>query len=357
MKIAGASSVSGILYTFLAVSSISSLAFGQITSAPNLSTVTSATSKTATSSGKASSTASGSTSGATSTGSSTGSGSGSSTGTGTSSTGTQTVPSLTSSSAAAGLTGLPKLSNGYTIPTASVPETTNAPYMQSSSLPEGTVFIVVGAILGFMATTVLVWRTMTAWSLHRAMNRAAMSDSRMDKKSLFRTPAPPMYKYSDRESKASLSNFGGKAKKNVFGGLSDPASSQSLFFSPTAGAAGSSAGNAGNRNSSYLPAGYYAAGASAPGDGHGSTYIGSQPGRESISLTDLAPQSHGYARHAEYNSSPPDSPAFNPVSSGRNRGLSTSSLDLRLPNGRAPSAVLDDLFDGSAENLPRQGRH
>ncbi|EPE32889.1 hypothetical protein GLAREA_05901 [Glarea lozoyensis ATCC 20868] len=258
------------------------------------------------------------------------------------------------------LTGLPTLSGVYKIYPASVPPTQNAPYMQKSTLPEGTVFIAVGSILGFMALGVLLWRALVAWSLHRSVKRAAMHQNMTDSKALFRTPVAPFYKdYHDRDSTISLGGLGksGKKNKGEKGGLPRPstanglASTSSLFWSPTAGAAASGTGGlntAGNRASSYLPAGYYAAGASSPANGQSHISLGHG---NNISMSNLGPGSAaGLARPRSVGQTPPDSPH---LTSSRGHMASSSTLNLNSAyNGdqRAPSAYLEDLFDG--ENGP-----
>ncbi|KAL3418219.1 Vacuolar membrane protein [Phlyctema vagabunda] len=262
----------------------------------------------------------------------------------------QTVPVITGGSSAANLpSGLPKLSGGYTVIPASVPPTNNAPYMQVSSLPEGTVFIIVGSILGFFGMSVLLWRGLVAWSLHRSVKRANMQQYMpVDAKSQFRTPAAPFYKYTDRDSTISLSGLGkgGKKSGRPQSGTMPAASASSLFFSPTAGVSNTP----GNRGSNYLPAGYYAAGASAPGNGQGTTNVSPGPYQSNISLSNLEPRpaSQGYSRTV---SSPPGSPGYHPHHA---YGASGSSLNLNQPPGeqRTPSVYLDDLFDGSGPPPP-----
>ena len=128
--------------------------------------------------------------------------------------------------------------------------------------------------------------------------------------------------------------------------------SSTLFFSPTAKSGLPSA--SANRSSGYLPAGYYAAGASESGGGVAGT------GRP-ISMADFTggnisrPQSQGYQRaFSNYSAgpSPNDSPMLQAtnlpdVLYGRldtTAGASTASLGARS-EGRAPSAYLDDLFE------------
>lgn len=252
---------------------------------------------------------------------------------------------------AAGPTDLPQIPGGYKIPVAQVPPTLNAPYMQVSKLPAGTVFIVVGAILGFLALAVILWRGLTVWALKRSVKRAAKANNIQDTKALlnFRPPAAPVYnRYSDRDSTLSLANLRKSPKPTRPTTSSGAAPGQSLFFSPTAGG---SMLNPGNRNSGYLPSGYYAAGAAAPGNGSGMAHLGGSglTAREAISLSNLGPQAKGYARAQSLGTTPPDSPRVGPaLSPGAQHGmhLSTSTLDLtQRPGGRAPSAYLEDLFD------------
>jgi hypothetical protein len=224
--------------------------------------------------------------------------------------------------------------------------------MQTSNLPEGTVFIAVGAILGFFGFSVLMWRGLVAWSLHRSVKRAAQHQNMAaDTKALFRAPPAPFYKYSDRDSTISLSGLGHKGgKKANRPSTAGAASSSSLFFSPTAGAAGAGLSNPGNRGSNYLPAGYYASGAAAPGNSQSHIPVGGQGHGSSISLSNLGPQ-QGYSRARSIDV--PGTPSY-----ASQAGM-TSSSTLNLNRGyggeeRAPSAYLDDLFDGE-EPLPLPG--
>lgn len=346
-------------------SAILAVAFAMSASAassdlPNLSTATQGTAT-----GKASNTASTTkgapTSSAATTGStgSTSAGAVTITGSGDSGTATGTIPSITGTAAATtggALTGLPTLSGAVQPVTVTVPNLSNAPFMQTSNLPDGTVFIVVGAILGFMAVSVLLWRGMVAWALHRSVKRAASQQNMDDKNALFRTPGPPpapFYKYSDRDSTISLSGLGHKSKKSNRPGTGGAnASTSNLFFSPTAGAAGGGVGP-GNRGSNYLPSGYYAAGASAAGNGQGHVPIGGH--NQSISMSALRPESQGYGRARSMGHSPPDSPG---LSAERGHMASSSTLNLNQGYGgneRAPSAYLEDLIDGDNTVPPGHG--
>ncbi|PQE26056.1 hypothetical protein CJF30_00000785 [Rutstroemia sp. NJR-2017a BBW] len=146
----------------------------------------------------------------------------------------------------------------------------------------------------------------------------------VDQKALFQNPGQPFYKYADKESTISL---GGMGKGAHAGG-----------------------NNAGNRASSYLPAGYYAAGASAPANGQSMAHLGD---RQSISMSNLAPSSSYLPGHS-MGPSPPGSPGY------ASHSDYPSQLDLNRGGGggdgnvRAPSAYLDDLFDGDGPIPPPQ---
>jgi len=269
--------------------------------------------------------------------------------TGSGSSAAQVTASVSSTSDDGALTGLPTLTGGYVVVAPSVPPTANAPYMQTSKLPEGTVFIAVGAILGFLAMSVLLWRSMIAWALHRSVQRAALQQNMSDTKTLFGSipgPAAPFYKYTDRDSTLSLAGLApkGKHRRRPSTSHAPVASTSNLFFSPTAGAAGAGLANPGNRGSNYLPAGYYAAGASAVGNGHSHVPLGAGHG-PAIPLSNLGSQSQGYSRARGMGTSPPDSPAF--VASTGAHMASNSTLDLNRIHGqqRPPSSYLEDMFD------------
>ncbi|AEO56929.1 hypothetical protein MYCTH_2302452 [Thermothelomyces thermophilus ATCC 42464] len=251
-----------------------------------------------------------------------------------------------------------------TYPPPTIPPTRNAPFMNHSTLPDGTVFIAVGAILGAFGVAILLWRAIVACLLHRSVERAALAQHAANNgrgaadKNAASFPAPPaqFYKYLERESSASLAGagVGGSTGRRTNRGPTPSAtpSQTNLFFSPTA--AGSSSGMGGtNRDSArYLPSGFYAsASPAAGGHGHGN----------SISMTTLRPSSRG--RGGQLGPSPPESPDVGPRVMSRN--FSTSSLNLNhppSPGHRAPSAYLDDLLDEqpgmfppAAGNAPSQG--
>ena len=275
---------------------------------------------------------------------------------------TSTNAAKASSTDAAALSGLPKLAqDNYPAPT--VPPTANAPFMQKSNLPDGTVFICVGAALGFIGFLVLAWRGLVAWSLHRSVKKAAIAQSAKyarvgdpranpgKMKSPYFSPGPGSTLSLDQLGAMGAGGKGASKHQSGHG---------SLFFSPTAGA-GMQAPS--NRGSGYLPAGYYAAGNQAPGGGSGMTHVGG--GNGAIGLSNLGPQSHRYSRARSTGPSPPGSPSLPPSRGGESTyggrlstaGLtmhaSNSSLNLSAaPQSRAPSAYLEDLFENHPPGTP-----
>jgi hypothetical protein len=256
---------------------------------------------------------------------------------------TQSSATATSSQSIFRLTGLPTLA-GAGIPTVVVPNTQHAPYMQKSSYPEGTVFIAVGAVLGFMGVAVLMWRVFAVWALHRSVKRSALVQGEYSDKPLGRSPGGAVYQHANASSTLSLDalNSPNLSKGEKTHSIYRPGTSggnkqnpSSLFFSPTAGAGVHSTtnltSNLTNRSSSYLPAGYYAPGASIPAAGQSTTQIGGLPG-----VFATGPAASGYTRARSIGTSPPASPSlapshggFSDVPIGRNsssRGNDTNSF-------------------------------
>lgn len=155
----------------------------------------------------------------------------------TSSTTQQSVPSITSNNG--DTPALPTLPGSYSYPPPAVPPTKNAPFMQKSNLPQGTVFIAVGAILGAFAVAILIWRIVVSYLLHRSVRRATLAQQVANDKNSYPPPAAPFYKYSDQASSVSLSNApAARSARKSRGPIPSSTPSQSnLFFSPTAPAA------------------------------------------------------------------------------------------------------------------------
>ncbi|KAI1607304.1 GTPase-activating protein [Pyrenophora tritici-repentis] len=282
------------------------------------------------------------------------------------------------------LVGAPTLA-GVGIPEIKVPDTAAAPFMQKSNLPDGTVFICVGAILAFFGAAVLVWRSLVAWSLHRSVKRAAIAQNMADIKSMSTVPGKKrgMYNVVGANSTMSLDHLNaapiGKSSK-TFAGAPAQRSQSSLFFSPTAGGATGVRESMANRSSTYLPAGYYASGNSAPAAGSPQMHVGGQNPNNLSALSLNTPGNRFSTRSAI---SPPESPSLPPSRGGYSRappsrdGLpmynrnsvatlgqpgntrsmygnaheSASQLSLNVPGGsnvpggRTPSGYLEDLFE------------
>ena len=231
---------------------------------------------------------------------------------------TTTATFTTGSSASSTVSGLidaPTIA-GAGIPELFIPYTDPAPFMQKSDYPEGTIFIAVGAVLGFLGACVLLWRGLVAWSINRSVKKAALASIRGSEKASAWGGGSSGYNpmaagkgglYKDTNGSSMSLDALTSAGKPIKPHFKDHESSakrestppQGLFFSPTAQAGARES----VRNSSYLPAGYYAAPNSQAAGGAASTTIGGS----------LAP----YARHSTYNASPPGSPGL-PHSGSRN---------------------------------------
>ncbi|KAE8389716.1 hypothetical protein BDV23DRAFT_156747 [Aspergillus alliaceus] len=238
-------------------------------------------------------------------------------------------------------------------PVVTVPPLADAPYMQTSDTPEGTLFIAVGAVLGFLGVAVLAWRGMVAWSVNRSVRKAAIIQSSeakgllrsKRKRSAHRSHAGPTTSVSmEKMASSHRASYANHRSSKA------PRSNSGLFFSPTAGMH-----SAANRGSSYLPAGYYAAGSAAAGSGSRQSMHFS-----ASDLPGLGPQAQGYTR-TRSGPSPPGTPTHTPggvyesqYNTSRHSHLaSNSSVNLASPTqGRTPSAYLEDLF----ENHPPQNR-
>ena len=279
---------------------------------------------------------------------------------------------------------------GVGIPTIVVPWTAGAPYMQKSSLPEGTFFIAVGAVLAFFGACILLWRGMVAWSINRSVKRTALASMQLNEKQPrsglnWRSSSGnngynrvstggkgSLYKDAGAMSTVSLDNLTAAGKHKP----------QNLFFSPTMQAAQNR--DSVHRNSGYMPSGYYASpaasqaaggmpmttvGGLAPGHGHSNRYsaMSGQSGYSPPSSPGLPPQSRGSTiaprdtRSRDGLRAPQGRDGY---SSNRNSAYlhgqpSTSSLMVGsnsvsdLAPSRAPSAYLEELMDNHG-NGPRE---
>ncbi|PUU80677.1 hypothetical protein B9Z19DRAFT_714792 [Tuber borchii] len=270
---------------------------------------------------------------------------------------TDTFPTITS--------GSPSITGGSSIgtPSVTVPPTANAPFMQKSSLPEGTVFIAVGSALGLFALSVILWRCLVAWSLHRSVKRAAMNANISDTKALIRPPPKGgngAFYTAGPGSTLSLDHLGAPTRPGTNSNRQQNTNS-SLFFSPTAGAGGAG----GDRRSQYLPAGYYAAGARDNTAGSGG-----HPNSSHSHLATHSVSSTRYNPNRGMGISPPGSPLIGPTGPATRGGSSHSGSQQLLrgseshtslnlpPTARAPSAYLEDLFENHRQQNPgNSGRY
>jgi hypothetical protein len=262
---------------------------------------------------------------------------------------TSGLPGLSTSLPA--LTGLPTLPGGYNYPAPTVPPMANAPYLQTSKLPQDTVFIIVGAVIAFAAFIILAWRILVAWSINRSVRKAAaasynhmgdLKGGRMKSSGLGPYGGAPL------GSSMSLEKLGTGSRHGTSNSRA-PTPNPGLFFSPTAGA-GTHTYNS-NRASSYLPSGYYNAGTAAPGGATGMTTIGGGGDRGSK----LRPQSGAFVTARAVDPSPPESPDGRPSTGGASIGDSRSSVHLGLTGDRTPSAYLDDLMNNGVPSASRNG--
>lgn len=251
----------------------------------------SATSASSTGSGSSSGTASSTDSAASSTGSAsssaassgitiTRSSSASASGSGSSSSDTA-MPTLTSESSSS--------SSSIATPTVTVPSTRDNPFLRTSNLPDGTVFICVGAILGALIAAIVIWRIAAGIALKKRIREAEKADiiANGENRALLGHNANVLALNSrDPTLNGSALDLGAKDEKKHYAKarMSGIPSQGGLFFSPTAdvllnaqqaasnsmasstlaaSASGASSsiydGQAGAnpRSSVYLPAGYY----------------------------------------------------------------------------------------------------
>lgn len=255
------------------------------------------------------------------------------------------LPSLSSSS-----NTLPTLSStatSYNYPPPTVPPTANAPYMQKSNLPEGTVFICVGAALAFIGLVMIVWRVAVTWWINRSVREAALASlyPRDTKSSNILQPRKKSGMYSQASNLDSNVSLEKLSKEGRHASMATPSSS--LFFSPTAGAGMHTTGN--RTSSGYLPAGYYSTSNPSAGNGMPMTQVGGTGTRRPQSGDRYGPLVPGVFESGSQHASPDLPPSRIPG------GESTTTLSTGVTGSRAPSHYLDDLM--SIPPLPPPGEH
>ncbi|KAJ5200255.1 hypothetical protein N7472_005459 [Penicillium cf. griseofulvum] len=248
----------------------------------------------------------------------------------TTSSSTETDSSTTTSSVSTTTESSTSSSSATDTVIVTIPPTANAPYMQESNAPEGTVFIAVGAALGLIGLTLLAWHAMVAWSVNRSVRRAAQKEA-----------INPLLR---RPNERCIPRQTWCCHSRKLQAQPDEREQRS-FLSPTAGGpAGSHAslhatGSAGNRASTYLPAGYYAAAGTSNPAPSGEVPYSPTAGLSSPSLPPAGVYHDPYNQRHSY------------------VGASTSSLNLnQAPQGRAPSAYLEDLFESHVPHSSDSGR-
>jgi hypothetical protein len=141
---------------------------------------------------------------------------------------------------------LPTLPGGYNYPPPTVPPTAGAPYLEASKLPENFVFIVVGAVLGFILVLIIGWRILMSWSINRSFKRDANSGGISIGTAY--TPLADMKKNPAIQSSHDMADLS-KLPRSF-------SSVPSLFFSPTAEVAKQGQRPPSSQHT-HLPAGHY----------------------------------------------------------------------------------------------------
>jgi hypothetical protein len=240
------------------------------------------------------------------------------------------ITSMSSAQTTSSLPPLPTLSTSsdstdLPVPTVTVPSSADNPFILQSNLPEGTVFIAVGAILGGFAVAIIAWRILAARALRNSLKRDEQQAAALlaqDLKAPLYPPEGPKNYSADNVSSNKITPMA-----NMPG--------QSLFFSPTTevmnsastanmvGGTGSITSTlgapGGTRSSVYLPSGYYGSGSAGTGPG---------------SFTSRSSRHLSMARESMYGA-PMTQTGGTP---GR------QSVYTRQETQRAPSAYLDDLL-------------
>jgi len=143
----------------------------------------------------------------------------------------------------------------------------------------------------------------------------------------------------------SLEHLATQHKPSRLTGAFRTPTSSSLFYSPTAGAGGG-IHTASNRSSSFLPAGYYPSGSAAAAAGAPTANLGGPPaaGYGRASGENLSMSGQGRER---------DSRVVGRERKGvTHAGARESTLSLGVsPQGRTPSAYMEDLFENHGNGM------
>lgn len=113
-----------------------------------------------------------------------------------------------------------------------IPDQSGNPFIVSSTLPEGTLFIVFGSILGGLAVVVLVWRLVNIWQGRRAANTSISSIAESENKANGEFPATDTLgktKYS-RLAAPPTNFFSPTYEAMAHGSMLTPTGTTSLYF-------------------------------------------------------------------------------------------------------------------------------
>lgn len=127
--------------------------------------------------------------------------------------------------------------------------------MQRTSLPENFVFIIVGAVIAFVALVIIGWRVLTSWSINRRFRRHEGTVGTVSQKASYTQLADFKQKPSGTHGPS-----GGHDMKDLGNLPRNFSSVPSLFFSPTAEVAQRNSSRPISRDPSsqmHLPAGHY----------------------------------------------------------------------------------------------------
>lgn len=257
-----------------------------------------------------------------------------------------TASNTLNNGASSGLPGLKSMSamptlsfTGIPIPTVVVPLNDNNPFMKQSTLPEGTVFIAVGAILLGIFLAVVGWNLAMFVIAKNAKDIEYTPAGGFGSKG---TETKPIYTDDNRKGDgAGMSQAGGNknagAQSGLVGAHKENAMYKSgLFFSPTAEVMSSA------QNNSMMGASMYG----GPADSLTST-------ANSAGLGVGAPRSSAYMPSGYYapttsvgNAGNATTSVYNTAPSIQNQNLSPNrnSTLAAKDSVRAPSAYLDDFL-------------
>lgn len=216
------------------------------------------------------------------------------------------LPDVSSDAALPGLSssagGLPELTTAGSFPKITqgsqgiptyqviIPNMVNNPYLETSSFPENTVFIIVGIALVGLALFLVGWRALYIYCLHRQTKQRGsdlqyldMTESRPYTAVTSSLPPPSSYggggtismehlRPNDRNSRVSTFSRPSSARPSTSAmrpmSSGNPLSSGGVqFYSPSAHAGGTTAAASGtqsSRESAHLPPGYYLRDMTAP---------------------------------------------------------------------------------------------